>query len=229
MRGAVPVALAVGVLGGLLSGCSSETEPEPDKAASAGQTGGGEGSGTPKAGDTAGTPEAKNAAEPPAAAKGGSVGGKGTPCELPVTFDLAADWRPEAVKAQGEAALPAMGPVRLVCEIDAKPAGNIGFLRVWTGGAKGDDPRKALEAFLTAYVESSEDVVYTGAKAGEYQAAEVTYVEKNELLDEKKRARALAFTTPKGIVLFDLGGLDSAEHDQMLPAYALAKKSVRAV
>ncbi|MET7618429.1 lipoprotein [Streptomyces sp. NPDC005408] len=160
------------------------------------------------------------------AAKGGTVGGAGSPCALPVSFDLAADWKPKPVKEDKQFGPTKQGPVTLLCEIDAKPAGHIGFLRVWTGGRSGDDARKALEAFVADGAKSRDKVVYAPAEAGQYAATEVTYLNTNEFLDEPKKERAIAFTTPKGVVVVHLGGLDSEEHDAMLPAYELAKKSV---
>ncbi|WP_327325240.1 lipoprotein [Streptomyces sp. NBC_01210] len=215
--GLVPAVLAMVVL----TGCSSE--PEPDRPAGGAKTaakGGTEsaGKGGTKRAEKGGTKSA---------AKGGAVGAAGSPCALPVSFDLAADWKPKAVKDDPEFGLPKQGLVTLVCEIDAKPAGNIGFLRVWTGGGSGDDARKALEAFVAAEAKSRDKVAYSATKAGQYAAAEVTYLNTNEFLDAPKKERALAFTTPRGVVVLHLGGLDSAEHEQMLPAYELAKKSVR--
>lgn len=59
---------------------------------------------------------------------GVTVGAKGTPCELPITFSLPARWVAEPV---GDAAGVTLGGSRLRCEVDAKPADNVGFLRVW--------------------------------------------------------------------------------------------------
>ncbi|WP_308313099.1 lipoprotein [Streptomyces sp. ISL-1] len=207
--GLVPAVLVMGVL----SGCSSD--PEPDRPTGAAKSQAKDG--------------AKSAAKTgtPAAAKGGTVGGAGSPCALPVSFDLAAGWKPQAVKDDTEFGLTRQGPVTLVCEIDAKPTGNIGFLRIWTGGRSGDDPRKALEAFVAEEAKDRDKVAYAGTKAGEYAATEVTYLNTNEFLDAPKKERAFAFTTPKGVVVVHLGGLDNEEHEGMLPAYELAKKSVR--
>ncbi|MGW5640641.1 lipoprotein, partial [Streptomyces sp. NPDC003832] len=118
------------------------------------------------------------------ARSGGSVGAKGSACELPVTFDFAEDWEAEAVDAavDGESeraqevaeALLYQGPVAMACELDAKPAGNIGFLRVWTGKPGDTDARGVLEAFLAA-----EDGVgkekYGTFDADGLTGAEVTY------------------------------------------------------
>jgi hypothetical protein len=82
-------------------------------------------------------PQGKTTASAPAdatsaASAGGSVGATGSACELPVIFAIAANWTPEAVDAPLR-----QGPVTLACEVDAKPAGHIGYLRAWTA-APGD-------------------------------------------------------------------------------------------
>ncbi|MFI6059882.1 lipoprotein [Streptomyces sp. NPDC051286] len=172
-------------------------------------------------------PKLRTAAK--SAVKGGSIGGPGSACALPVTFDLAASWKPAAVQAVEDDALGGLaeqGPVALVCEIDAKPAGNIGFLRVWTGDRTDSTPRQILKAFLAADPNAGR-ATYTDLKAGSLTAAEVGYTVSSELLDEPKEERAFAVSTPSGPVVVHLGGLDSQEQQEMLPAYELAKKSVR--
>lgn len=193
-------ALGAVLLLGLLGGCSTEAADEPEKNAQ---------------GETAA----------PAVERGESVGAKGSPCELPATFETAAGWTAEAVTAPG---MPAQGPVTLACEIDAKPAGHIGFLRVWTGGKADDDPRKALEAFTAAEAPSREDAAFEETKVGPYDGVEVGYLNTGEMLDAPKKERALAFATPDGLVVLHLGGADTTEHEQMLPAFELTKRSVRA-
>jgi hypothetical protein len=215
VRGAalgVVVALAMGAV----TGCSPETKAPPSKKAG--------GSPVPQE-ETAAKDQTSAKDEEPAV--GGPVGAAGSACPMPVTFDLAEHWKPEAVEApeDGEfAELFVRGPVSLVCEIDAKPAGNIGFMRVWVGA--GGDTRKVLEAFVTAGGDDHTKQAYTATKAGSYEATEVTYVNTSVLLDEPKDERAFAVATPKGVVVVDLGGLDSEEHEEMLPAYELAKKTV---
>ncbi|KRV50208.1 hypothetical protein AQ490_13885 [Wenjunlia vitaminophila] len=163
-----------------------------------------------------------------AAAKGGSVGDEGSGCVLPVSFDIAAKWKPKAVKGNSTLEVTQQANVTLTCEIDAKPAGNIGFIRVWVGGSADDDPRETLEAFVEKEAEDPDEAVFIQTKAGPYSAVEADYLSTNEFLNEPKKERALAFTTPKGVVLLHLGGLDSKEHKKMLPAYELARTSVRA-
>ncbi|MFS0692263.1 lipoprotein [Streptomyces nitrosporeus] len=216
-RGALRAVLAAGPAALALAGCSAD--------------GGGAGSKAP--------------AERPAVdggtgtkaplAKGPRLGAAGSPCELPVTFDLAADWEPEAVDVDPGSdftALAEQGTVALVCEIDAKPAGHIGYLRVWTGtppgtGAGPDtDPKAVLEAFV-ADEPGAGEAAYTPVKAGSVAAAEVTYTVGGEARDEPGPRRAFALTTPEGPVVVHLGGPDPEEHRRMLPAYELAKKSLR--
>lgn len=205
----LPAALLLGVV----TGCAAEQEPkEPAAAAKSTATG------KSTAGAPAGT-----------VAKGGSIGGKGSACVLPVVFDLASGWSPEAVRTDAEFGALKHGPVTLVCEIDAKPAGNIGFLRVWTGDKGSADPRAALEAFVAEESKSKKDVAYTKTTVGGFPAAEVTYLNTDESLDAPKKERALALAAPTGPVVLHLGGMDTEEHEQMLPAYELAKKSVHGV
>jgi hypothetical protein len=208
VRGLVPVVAA----GLLLAGCSAGSGA-PGEAASA----------APSA------PAAPSAsASPGTAARGERIGAAGSPCPMPVSFDTARHWTAEKVAAAGDpelAELARQGPVTLVCEVDAKPAGHIGFLRVWTGAAKGKTAREALEAFVAAE-ENAYKARYHDTKAGALAATEVTYMVVSDLDDEQKDERAFAVTTPAGPVVVHLGGLDSAEHRAMLPAYELARGSV---
>ncbi|MFI8288919.1 hypothetical protein EAO71_30565 [Streptomyces sp. ms191] len=203
----VPAALLAAGL--LLTGCG--TEPEPLRVSE------------PNA------PRPTESAEPARAAARGSLGGPGTACPLPVSFGLAADWKPKAVRVGDDelsAALGRQGPATMVCEIDAKPAGNIGYLRVWT--ADGSAARPVLEGFVKAE-ENASAVVYKETRAGALSAVEVTYTVHNELMDESKEERAFAVSTPKGTVIVHLGGLDTEEHREMLPAYELARSSLKAL
>ncbi|MET7381632.1 lipoprotein [Streptomyces sp. NPDC005526] len=221
-RGLVPAL----VLGGALTGCSGAAEEDTRPAARASATAG---------------PGAHGKAT---AASGGAIGAPGSACELPVTFDVAEDWKAEAVgsgAAGGAAdggpdgpslseevadALLRQGPVTAVCEIDAKPAGNIGFLRVWAGEPADTDARAVLEAFVTAEGDTSRER-YRPFRTARVSGVEVEYVFTSRLLDETKKERALAVTTAEGPVVLHLGGLDTEEHEQMLPAYELAKRTLR--
>ncbi|MFC9605606.1 lipoprotein [Streptomyces niveus] len=216
IRRSVPAMLLVA----LVTGCSSD--PDPDRGSGADRKGG---DGADAAASPAG--DASKQVE-----KGGTIGAAGSPCALPVTFALAAKWTAEAVEidAAADAALAELarqGPVEMACEIDAKPAGNIGYLRVWTADTTDSTPREVLEAFVAAD-KTAGDAEYRETKAGSLPAAEVGYITTSEVLEESKKERALAVTTPKGVALIHLGGLDSGEHDAMLPAFELARKTLRA-
>ncbi|MER5893275.1 lipoprotein [Streptomyces sp. NPDC001876] len=215
MRGAVRTLVPAVLAAVALAGCSSSGSGTAGTEPVSGKT------------DTADGDGGTDAAEP--VAKGITLGVVGSPCVLPVTFDLAADWKPKAVEIEPGsdlAALGEQGTVTMVCEIDAKPAGNIGYLRVWQGKASDDDPQKVLEAFVADDPDSAEES-YTQTEAGDLAAVEVSYTVDSELLDEPKTERAFAVATPDGPVVVHLGGLDTEEHRQMLPAYELAKKTLK--
>lgn len=175
-----------------------------------------------------------------AARSGGRTGAAGSACELPVTFDIAESWKAEAVHAGASSsasggsggdggladALLRQGPVTLACEVDAKPAGNIGFLRVWKGKPGGADARAVLRAFVAAEDNTSKEK-YRAFRTNGVSGVEVEYVYTSKLLDESKKECALAVTTADGPVVLHLGGLDSEEHEEMLPAYELAKRTLR--
>ncbi|MFB9388885.1 lipoprotein [Streptomyces coeruleoprunus] len=206
---AARAAVAAGAAAALLAGCSSAADAGPPAS-------------------SASASAAPSAAGPKTAAKGGTVGPAGSACPLPVTFDVAADWKPEAIKPIEDPDLRSLveqGPVTAVCEIDAKPAGHIGFLRVFTNDRPGDTPRRVLEGFTAAEGEVTA-AVYRDIKAGAVPATEVTYTVTSRLTEESKDVRALAVSTPRGAAVLYLGGLDSEEHRAMLPAYELAKASL---
>ncbi|MFF7390969.1 lipoprotein [Streptomyces scabiei] len=229
VRGTVVAQLVL--LAGVLTGCS---EPAPD------------GHATPSASTTgAATAGGKDTAEDAGAAKsGGSVGAAGSACPLPVTFDTAEEWRPEAVETgtpgddggseQDELAaelaegLLRQGPFTAACEIDAKPAGNIGFIRVWTGekGAAEGDAEALLKEFVAAEGDTSEAKYSAFTSDSGVRGTEVEYLYTSEALDETKKERAFVAVTPDGPVVVHLGGLDTQEHEQMLPAYELAKRTL---
>ncbi|WP_411573967.1 lipoprotein [Streptomyces fradiae] len=231
-RGALAVAAAV-----LLAGCGSGGESARTDGAASGGPG-------PSASASSSAP----AAVAPAA-KGGTVGAAGSACPLPVAFDVAAGWQPKKVEPVDDPDLAELnellkqGPFTMACEIDAKPAGRIGFLRVWTGEGKagagqggdgkggGAAPRAALESFVTADDDSPGSAAYRDVRVGPDGAAsatEVTYVVTSALLDERKPVRALAVATPRGPVVLELSGMDGEEHTAMLPAWELAKRSLTA-
>jgi hypothetical protein len=165
-------------------------------------------------------------AEPAAAPSAARIGAAGSACEMPVSFELAESWKPKAVTIKAGdplAELGRRGPLTMVCEIDAKPAGNIGFLRVWTGG------ESELRASLTAFIgKGAREPVFTELRIGDRPALEVVYQQKDPLSEAMDEERAFAVETTKGIAAISLDSLDSEEHKSMLPAYELARSSLTA-
>ncbi|MFB7336147.1 lipoprotein [Streptomyces adustus] len=198
------------VLAAALTACGQDAEPEQDAKPSARTSTGGA----------------------TAVASGATVGAPGSACALPVSFATVRDWKAEAIGNSvadsgefGDLALR-QGPVTAVCEIDAKPAGNIGFLRVFTGPPGDAAIRSVLAAFVAAEGKVGE-AKYTPFRAGGLDGVEVEYLYSSEFLDEPKQESALAVATPEGPVVLHLGGLDTEEHRAMLPALELARRTLR--
>ncbi|MER6264419.1 lipoprotein [Streptomyces sp900105245] len=224
-RAIVAVALAA-----VLGGCAGAADDDGKKGASASPAA--KGAGGEDTGPGGG-----------AAARGRTIGAAGSPCELPVSFSLAKDWKPKAIDAEAQLAKASkgsdddlsgafaesflrQGPVIAACEIDAKPAGNIGFLRVWTG-KKGDaDAGGVLRAFVAAEDNVSKAKYHSFRTGGGVSAVEVEYLYTSKLLDETKKESAFAVATPDGPVVLHLGGMDTEEHEAMRPAYDLAKQTL---
>lgn len=158
----------------------------------------------------------------------GAVGPVGSACELPVTFSVAKSWKPKAVKVEKDAVLGDLvrkGPLSVVCEVDAKPAGHIGFIRVWGGAGAKASPLKTLQAFVKT--EKPRKTAYTAITVGGRPGAEAVYDKYSEFTEEIRTERAFAVQTPRGAIVVTLGGFDAEEHTAMLPAYELAKSSLR--
>ncbi|MFE1882944.1 lipoprotein [Streptomyces diastatochromogenes] len=213
------------VLAAVLAGCSQS--PDGDA----------EASGSPSAAESAGANSA-------VAARGGTVGATGSACELPVSFDIAKRWKAKGIDAEKELSkaskgsdgdlggaladsLLRQGPVTTACEIDAKPAGKIGFLRVWTGEPGDADARTVLRQFVAAEDNTSKEKYRSFRTASGLSGVEVEYLYTSKLLEETKKESAFAVSTPDGPVVLHLGGMDTDEHNAMLPAYELAKQTLR--
>jgi hypothetical protein len=170
--------------------------------------------------------DAEPAAKKPAAG-GATIGGAASACPLPVTFEVAASWKPKAVDVKADdplAELVRKGPLAVVCEIDAKPAGHLGFIRVWAGSQAKGAARESLDTVL-----KGDDVrkpVYTNVTVGGQPGVEVVYQAYSKLLEESREQRAFAVQTPHGAVVVALGGTDTDEHRDMLPAYELVKRTL---
>ncbi|MER5724631.1 lipoprotein [Streptomyces sp. NPDC006682] len=159
------------------------------------------------------------------AVRSGSVGGSSTACTLPVTFDIAPSWTPRPVVGAADS-LPKQGNVTLACEIDAKPAGVFGFLRVWSSIDTVKNSRRVLDAYLAEEREISEPK-YRETMAGPFSATEVTYL-KSSTDGPAKRERALSVLLPEGYLIIHIGGLDTQEHEKLLPGYELARDTMAA-
>ncbi|MEU9479832.1 lipoprotein [Streptomyces sp. NPDC048191] len=221
VRGAVVVAVA---LAAVLAGCAGSGDDDGKRTSGASRAAGGAGGKR-------------------ATASGGSIGAAGSDCVLPVRFEVAKDWKAKAIDAQAELAKASkgsggdlsgaladsflrQGPVTTACEIDAKPAGHIGFLRVWTGKAAGADAGSVLREFVAAEDNVSKERYHSFRTGGGLTGVEVEYLYTSKLLDETKKETALAVGTPDGPVVLHLGGMDTEEHEAMRPAYELAKRTL---
>ncbi|MGW1373120.1 lipoprotein [Streptomyces sp. NPDC002446] len=160
------------------------------------------------------------------------LGDKGTACELPVRFTLATSWKAQAITRETVdrmGPLGHQGPLTPACELDAKPAGHIGFLTVWSGtkgaAAPGGSARALMKKFVAAENFKS-NVKFRKAKAGGLPATEASYTVTDLSAGEVRPERALAVMTKHGGVVIHLGGLNADEHKAMLPAFELAKKTL---
>ncbi|GAA0473279.1 hypothetical protein Aca07nite_85800 [Actinoplanes capillaceus] len=178
------------------------------------------------------TPQAEAPSAPASAAAAAvRVGAAGSACELPVSFELAEDWEPKAVdvEALGELAeLARVGVFTVRCEVDAKPAGNIGFLRVHIAGGLSGAPRDHLKMFVKASARGKEvsGVTYSDVQIGGGQAAEVTWESYSKELDHPSKYSAFALNTKDGAMVVQLSPFGADEHPGMLPAFQLAERTL---
>ncbi|MFI8371787.1 lipoprotein [Streptomyces sp. NPDC085466] len=208
-----PFPVTVLLAAALLTACG--TAPEPDVAAA------------PATSATATTPATESAAVSPSPSATRALGGAGTACALPVSFSLTEDWEPKKVEPLADpdfADLLKQGPATVVCEAKAEGTPHIGFLRVWT--APKGPLRPTLDAFVKA--DKSKGLALTDLRvggaggAGGVPGVEARYSVYSELTEEWRKQRAFAVTTAKGVLVVELGGLDS-EEDDMVAAYERVK------
>ncbi|MDO3701826.1 lipoprotein [Micromonospora sp. C28SCA-DRY-2] len=153
-----------------------------------------------------------------AAPAGVPVGGKGTPCALPVTFSLPAGWKVKAVKPSAEGGDLGVGNATLLCELDSRPAGELGFLRVWRVDGVAGGAEEHLKHFVGAYSPKATGVEYRRLRAGTLDAVEASYTEDGD------PDRAIALASLYGPIVLSLDAPDPAD---LLPAYQLVKQSAR--
>lgn len=153
-----------------------------------------------------------------AAPAGTTVGRKGTPCELPITFSLPAKWKVEAVKGSAEFGEPAVGKATMLCELNSRPAGEVGFLRVWRVNGVAGGAEEHLKHFVGAYSPKATGVEYRRLRAGTLDAVEASYTEDGD------SDRAVALASLYGPIVLSL---DAPDPEDLLPAYQLVKQSAR--
>lgn len=159
--------------------------------------------------------------------KPAAAAGSAAVCAIPVALPLAAKWLAKPVRLSGGTmdVIASQGGATLACELDAKPAGHLGFERVWIAKRDVEEPRAALEAFLSADTGLT-GLAYRELKAGRMPAVEATYLRTSELEKSGKRERAFAVEAPEGIAIVTLSGLNNEQYQAMLPAYALARRDI---
>lgn len=150
------------------------------------------------------------------------IGTAKSPCEFPVSFQTGKGWLAVAVGAPwGDRARKES--LAMVCEIAAKPAGHIAFIRVWTDPRASGGPRRALDAYLRG--EDVRNPVWSDLTLGGAPGTEVVYGAYSESLKETRTERAFAVQTPKGVVVVMVGGMD-VDDKAVVAAYELAKKTL---
>jgi hypothetical protein len=202
---------------GLLAGCGDDADA-PDRS-------------------TAGRPAPSATGEPwydevAPASPGGTAGGTGSPCPLPVSFPLADGWTakpvvvPEGELAElvGEA-LTKRGGTTARCEVDGRQAGG-GFLRIWAADSPTVAPRAALESFATVSDETIEGQQFRNVRAGGLDATEMTWLTTSSLTEEKSRNWALAVQAAGQTLVFAVNEGLITERTDVLPAYRLAVRGL---
>jgi hypothetical protein len=152
-----------------------------------------------------------------------TVGADGSACPLPVTFTMPDDWKAQAVTGS----TMTVADVKLACELDAKPAGMIGFIRVFTGDT-GKSSEDVLKAFVAKYKgigpgDSAEK--YATAKIAGVDGAEVAYVN-NSVDGTSKKEAAFAVKAGTSAVVMHVGGFDTDEHEKLLPGFKVVRDSL---
>ncbi|SDX58143.1 hypothetical protein SAMN05421504_103168 [Amycolatopsis xylanica] len=150
--------------------------------------------------------------DPKPAAAAAEVGPAGSPCPMPVTFKIAEKWKAGTVDAGSE----------ILCEIDSKPAGSLGFLRVYKTTAT--DLESGLKTFATKS-KGAEGFAYSDVTAGGIAGKEVSYVIKQDDIEMPKRV--LAVSAANSVILLEVGGLDQETFDTNVKAYELAKSTLK--
>ncbi|CRK60474.1 hypothetical protein [Alloactinosynnema sp. L-07] len=137
-----------------------------------------------------------------------------------ITFEVADKWKAKPVEPSGDSLAEAAG-LKLCYEIDAKGAGLLGFIRVWSGDDPNADVRQTLEAFLAEEGKKGAQHEYSQTKAGTTEVVEAVSATK------EAKDKGFAVATPKGIVAVLWRGLDDEEFEDGMAAYDLAKSTLK--
>jgi ABC-type phosphate transport system substrate-binding protein len=169
-------------------------------------------SSTDPASPSSSSPPPSSGAQP--AASGSEIGAAGSACPLPVSISVADKWKPSAIEGEPE----------LLCEISARPAGSIGFLRIYHKRGTTD-----AKAALTAYTAKPQysDIKLTDIKAGAVAGEEAAYT----IDSSGTKTPGLVFAVPvsDGTVVVSLDSLDEEIQQDNRPAYELAKSSLKVI
>jgi hypothetical protein len=152
----------------------------------------------------------------PAPAKAAGKVGPGTACPGSFAFDVADKWK---LAGDFPEQLFAVGTFDVVCELDAKPAGVLGIMRVFASTEATDDLKKELEAFIGEYDSKVTDPKFRDVTVGGATAVEVSYGTPEHM------ARAFALKRATTTFVVQWGGVDDDEHTAGLPGYVLARTS----
>jgi hypothetical protein len=109
----------------------------------------------------------------------------------------------------------------MLCEIDARPTGSTGFLRVWRVDRVAGGAQEHLRYFLDAYAPEAADAEYRRVKAGTVDAVEASYPRED---GGTVHDRAIAISSLYGPIVLSL---DTSDPVELLPAYQLVKQSAR--
>ncbi|MEU7847306.1 lipoprotein [Micromonospora parva] len=211
-RVAVSALLALG----LLAGCGDDAAPT---------------------GATAGGPAPQATGEPwydevAPASPGGTTGGTGSPCPVPVSFPLADGWTAKAIEPpKGELAelvseaLTKRGGTTMRCEVDGRSAGG-GFLRIWAADSPTGTPRAALEGFAAGAGETVTGAQFRDLRVGGFDGTEMTWIATNPLAEEDSRNWGLAVQSAGQTLVFAVNEGLITERTDVLPAYRLAVRGL---
>ncbi|MGC4864039.1 lipoprotein [Micromonospora sp. DT53] len=166
------------------------------------------------------------------ASSGGTTGGSGSPCPVPVSFPLADGWTAKAVEPpKGELAelvgeaLTKRGGTTMRCEVDGRSAGG-GFLRIWAADPPTVPRRATLESFAAGAGETVAGPQFRDLRAGGFDATEMTWLATNPLAEEESRNWALAVQSAGQTLVFAVNEGLITERTDVLPAYRLAVRGL---